>query len=62
MQQRQLAGKNVKMLLYLNAAIGVARGALGARAPQGEEKWGRRNLQGKVVSALCTPGIARVNF
>jgi len=32
-------------------SVGVARGALGARAPQGGEKNLGPNLQGKVVSA-----------
>jgi len=39
--------KNFNLLLN----IGVARGALRARAPQGGEKNGGGDLQGKVVSA-----------
>jgi len=47
--------------------IGVARGAVGARAPPRRRKIFRRNLQGKFLTApqhtkWTLPGRARVNF
>jgi len=41
---------------WSNYCIGVARGALGARAPPGRSKKIRPNLQRKVVNAPPAPG------